>query len=440
MSESNLPQSSSKAPESYQMTPTYAQAFMLWLKIGLLSFGGPAAQIALMHREIVEQRAWLSHQQFFNALSFCMLLPGPEAMQLATYNGWRLHGTFGGMIAGLCFVLPGAALVLGFSFLYAHFSDLNFVSAAFDGVKAAVVVIVVQALLKLSRRALQSFESWVVALLAFVAIFFFNVAFPLIIIIVAMYGFITVRGANETVVEGVEWPKMLPQSFAVLLVWLFIWSIPFILILFFSQQAFLLELATFFSRLATVTFGGAYAVLAYLAQDVVLELEWLSTKEMIDGLGMAETTPGPLILVTEFVAYMAGHHKGGVSLGLLAAVITLWVTFVPCFLWIFVAAPYVDWICAQPRLKNALQLITAAVVGVILNLSVWFALHVFFQQVSHHDVSGIYALWVPEWASLKLPVLALTMVSAGLVLYFDWSMLKLLSFSMLGGLVLAWFF
>ncbi|MFT5400127.1 MAG: chromate transporter, partial [Gammaproteobacteria bacterium] len=332
-------------PEN-QALPTRRQAFIVWLQIGLLSFGGPAAQIALMHREIVDKRQWLSEKQYLNALSFCMLLPGPEAMQIATYAGWRLHGTFGGLIAGLLFVLPGALVILALALIYVLFGNVSLVTALFVGVKAAVIIIVIEALLKVAKRALHQVEHWVIAAVAFVGIFFFALPFPIIILAAALFGFFRARSAaidEPAVTVNVS----LSSSVMTTLIWLLIWWTPLLAIAAFSDQTFFNEMGIFFSKLAVVTFGGAYAVLAYLGQDVVGHYGWLSAGEMMDGLGLAETTPGPLILVNEFVGFLAAYREGGIWYGFGGALITLWATFVPCFLWIFVGAPYIEWIGSQ---------------------------------------------------------------------------------------------
>lgn len=363
-----------------QQKPSLSEATALWLKIGLLSFGGPAAQIALMHKLIVDAKGWLSEKQFLNALSFCMLLPGPEAMQLATYAGWRLHGTVGGLIAGLLFVIPGAIVILILAAIYSFYGNVPFVSALFLGIKAAVLIVVLEALLRVAKKALKGSEHWVIAIISFIGIFFLSLPFPLIILLTAMYGF--VRGSKtETFVEDDHHSrKSFTQTLMTIAIWLVIWWFPVLALDYFSNQQILLDIGTFFSKLAVVTFGGAYAVLAYMGQDVVHQFGWLTAGEMMDGLGLAETTPGPLILVTEFVGYIAAYREGGTSLAIVAAMLTLWTTFIPCFLWIFAGAPYIQWIGTQPRLRGALAAITAAVVGVILNLSLWFALHVFLKR------------------------------------------------------------
>ena len=400
--------------------PTFQEALRVWTRIGLLSFGGPAGQIALMHRELVEERKWIDEGRYLNALNFCMLLPGPEAMQLATYVGWRLHGLKGGLAAGLLFVLPGACVVLALSMLYAAFGKLPLVEAIFLGVKAAVLAIVVEALLRIARRSLADGAAWLIAGLAFVGIYALAVPFPLIVLAAAMFGFIRGSGPNAPAADGQISPSVsLRRTLATAVTWLAIWVIPLAAIAAaFGPSHVLSQIALFFSKLALVTFGGAYAVLAYMAQDVVQSYGWLTAGEMLDGLGLAETTPGPLILVTEFVGFLAAHRHGGGNpwiMGVLGAVVTLWATFAPCFLWIFTGAPYIERLNAEPRLKAALAAVTAAVVGVILNLTVWFALHVLFGSVGPVSL-GPLRLLVPEVMSVSLPALLLSALAV-LVLF-----------------------
>ena len=403
--------------------------------LGLLSFGGPAAQIALMHREVVDGKRWLSERQFLNALSFCMLLPGPEAMQLATYVGWRLHGTRGGLAAGLLFVLPGALVIFLLALMYVLYGDLPLVNALFLGVKAAVIIIVIEALLRVARRALLLPEHWLVAALAFVAIFFLALPFPLIIGLAALFGF--VRSSRDSVDQSsVRVMVSARASLLTAMTWLLIWALPMLALVALDEQGLLLHIGVFFSKLAVVTFGGAYAVLAYLGQDVVVQFGWLSAGEMMDGLGLAETTPGPLILVNEFVGFIAAFRQGGFYYGLLGALVTLWVTFTPCFLWIFVGAPYIDWIGSQARLRGALTAITAAVVGVILNLSIWFALHVFFGEVSMQHY-GPLVVWWPQLESLDWRVILLAMICALLLLRLHWGISRVLLLASLGGVLLS---
>ena len=401
---------------------SFADAVKVWTRIGLLSFGGPTAQIGLMHRILVDEKKWLDETHYLSALSFCMLLPGPEAMQLATYAGWRLHGLKGGLAAGLLFVLPGAAVVLALSMIYAAYGNVPVIEAIFFGIKAAVLVIVVEALLRISKRALKGGEHWIIAGLSFVGIFFLGLPFPLLVLIAAAYGFLR-SSAGRT--AAVAWPAISPgDSVRTVAVWLAIWIAPLALIAaLFGRDHVLTQLAWFFSKLAVVTVGGAYAVLAYMGQDVVEHSHWLGAGQMMDGLGLAETTPGPLILVTEFVGYLAAFAHGtgnAVLMGLLGALVALWATFAPCFLWIFAGAPYIEWMNAQPRLKGALNAITAAVVGVILNLAVWFGLHVFFGTVTLTEAWRL-RFWLPALTTLDWRVVALAAISAVLLLRRHWS-------------------
>lgn len=392
--------------------PEMGELFRVFGRIGLLSFGGPAAQIALMHKELVDERPWLDEDTFLRALSLCMLLPGPEAMQLATYAGWRLRGIAGGLLAGLLFVLPGAAVIAALVGLYASYGQVPLVQAAFLGIKAAVIVIVLQALMKVSKRALKSQMAWIIAGLAFVGIFFLDMAFPLIIAMAALWGYFTSESEAAPAPDTAALTLRAPLRTAG--VWLLLWLAP-LLMLSLSGQRFLSDIGWFFAKLAVVTFGGAYAVLAYMTQTVVQDYHWVTTDQMIDALGLAETTPGPLILVTQFVAMLSGHLSGGVTLALAAGAVALWATFVPCFLWIFLAGPYLEQISARPRLSAALQTITAAVVGVILNLSVWFALHVLFDQVTTYHISPAQ-FPLPIWSSLNLWALGLSGLAAVLML------------------------
>ncbi|MGI9411367.1 MAG: chromate efflux transporter [Hyphomicrobiaceae bacterium] len=420
---------------------SFWQALRIWFQIGVLSFGGPTAQIALMHRVIVDERNWLTEQQFLNALGFCMLLPGPEAMQLATYSGWRLHGVRGGIAAGLLFVLPGALIVLALVMIYAAYGKVAIVEALFFGIKAAVLVIVIEALIRIAKRALKQGEHWLIALVSFVAIFFLALPFPLIVLLAALWGFLRLAAHDEegAPTTGAVVGVRLPATLATIGVWLLIWFVPLAAVYAaFGDGHVLSELGLFFSKLAVVTFGGAYAVLAYMGQDAVLHYQWLDAGQMMDGLGLAETTPGPLILVTEFVGYMAAHQQGGQPAwvaGIGGALVALWATFAPCFLWIFAGAPYIDWINAQPRLRGALSAITAAVVGVILNLALWFALHVFFASVALEEV-GPLKLWMPDLATLDWRVVVLALVSGYLLLVRHWSILAVLGVAAVSALAL----
>ena len=395
----------------------FSDFLKVYVKIGLMSFGGPAGQIALMHRVIVQEKKWLNEKEYVNALSFCMLLPGPEAMQLATYSGWRLLGVRGGLISGLLFVLPGAGVVLGLAIIYALYGSTPTLSALFLGIKAAVLMIVLEALNKVARKSLKTKASWVIAGLSFVALFFLNLPFPLIMLLAALFGCINPSEINMQKQQS-ELSVTISQTFKTAALWLVLWFLPLGLIAGLGGQAVLVQLWVFFSKLAMVTFGGAYSVLAYVAQDAVNAKGWLSAREMMDGLGLAETTPGPLILVTEFVGFLAAARVDGsfhFGLGLLGAAVTLWATFVPCFLWIFVGAPYIEWMSSKPRLTTALSSISAAVVGVILNLSVWFSLHVLFGEVVQ-TYYGPFNLWIPAVASVDIPALGLSIIAAIILL------------------------
>lgn len=410
-----------------------SEAFMVWLKVGLLSFGGPAAQIALMHKLVVAEKRWLSEKQYLSGLSFCMLLPGPEAMQLASYAGWRLHGTVGGLLAGLLFVIPGAIVVMALACLYALYGNIGWLSGVFLGIKAAVIIIVIEALLRVAKKSLGSIDHWVIAALSFIAIFFLDVPYPIIVIAAACYGFYKAGSVQQpSAAETQSFSHGYRSTIYTVLIWLLLWSLPFVILILTGGDDFLYRLGSFFSKLAVVTFGGAYAVLAYLGQDVVGNFGWLTAGEMMDGLGLAETTPGPLILVTEFVGFVAGFREGGIWLAVVAAMLTLWVTFVPCFLWIFAGAPYIEWISEQPRLKSALSAITAAVVGVILNLSVWFALHVWFQKVDLTQY-GILKLWVPVLDTLDWRVVILTALCGIGLLVLHWSVVRVILLAAIAG-------
>lgn len=402
---------------------SFGAALKVWARIGLLSFGGPAGQIALMHREVVEERGWLSEKEYLGALNFCMLLPGPEAMQLATYAGWKMHGIRGGLAAGLLFVLPGALVVLALTMLYAGYGKIPAVEAVFYGIKAAVLAIVIEALLRVARRALKTRADWVIAALAFLALFIFGLPFPLVIIVAAAYGFW--RGSGEAEAHEGKLPSWTALAGTVS-IWAAIWLVPLAaLALLLGPGHVLTEVGVFFSKLAVVTFGGAYAVLSYMAQAAVETKGWLTAKEMIDGLALAETTPGPLILVTQFVGYFAGYHVLGSAWGGIAgAAVTLWMTFAPCFLWIFAFAPYIEAIGKRPKLSGALAAITAAVVGVILNLSVWFGLHVLFGHVER--MPGWFRPWAPDWAALDWFSAGLSVLAAVILLRFHQSIIRTL--------------
>ncbi len=417
--------------------PSLGAAVRAFAHIGFLSFGGPAAQIALMHRVLVDERKWLDEPRFLSALSFCMLLPGPEAMQLATYSGWRLHGIKGGLAAGLLFVAPGAVLVLVLSILYGELGNTPSAEALFLGVKAAVLAIVLQALLSVAKRALEGWPDWLVAGAAFVAIFFFAVPFPLVVIAAAVSGYFRPGEVSEAAPAP---PIPFGQTLRTIAIWLAVWLTPLLAItVVLGTDHVLAKLAWFFSKLAVVTFGGAYAVLAYMAQEAVETYAWLTPGEMLDGLGLAETTPGPLILVTEFVGYIgalrgAGGHS--IAMGVAGALVTLWATFAPCFLWIFAGAPYVERLTHAPRLASALHAVTAAVVGVILNLSLWFALHVLFADVSTQAVGPLH-LVVPDPDSINGVAAALSALAVVLLFVARWGITATLTIC--AALAFFWF-
>ncbi len=407
--------------EAAAARPSLPELTRVSLRIGLLSFGGPAAQIALMHRELVEERPWLSEQDYLRALSFCMLLPGPEAMQLAAFSGWKLHGLAGALIAGGLFILPGALVIFALAFAYGALIDLPLVQALFLGVKATVVVIVVEAILRVAKRALRSPAHWVLAGLAFLALFLFAVPFPLIVVAAGLWGALSAAPATvDPSAPGLRPGAFFRTVFAGLAIW---WAPVGLAAL--SGQDFLTDLGLFFSQLAVVTFGGAYAVLTYMAQEVVSGYGWVSAPQLMDALGLAETTPGPLILVTAFVGIVAGLNQGSAILALLGGLLTLWVTFVPSFLFILAGAPLVDWIAGRPRLQAALAAVTAAVVGVILNLSVWFALHVLFAEVSEVRAGPLRTI-APDPFTLQPAALGLSLVAGWLLLRRHWPMLPTL--------------
>ena len=413
------------APQSAERpnaAPTAKAAARLWLKVGLLSFGGPAGQIALMHRLLVDEKRWLSNDRFLHALNYCMLLPGPEAQQLATYAGWLMHGVRGGIVAGTLFVLPGAIVMLVLSAVYAVYQQAPVVQALFFGIKAAVLAIVIDALLKIAARTLrQPLQLWIAAL-SFAAIFFLDIPFPAIIPVAATAGLAARRlgGKDSTGADSAGLPQdealssvsPPPDTRRVAVACLALWLLPLVaLALWLGPQHVYVQEGLFFSKMAVVTFGGAYAVLAYMAQQAVEQYGWLEPGEMLDGLGLAETTPGPLIMVAQFVGFLGAFRNPGtldpLLAGTLGALLTTWVTFVPCFLWIFVGAPYIERLRSNAWLAAALSAVTAAVVGVILNLALWFGLNVLFGSIRDQSVLGLQ-LPVPQSGSLQLDALCLT--------------------------------
>jgi chromate transporter len=428
--------------------PTFAEAMRVYARIGCLSFGGPAGQIALMHREFVDERRWVDEATFLHALNFCHLLPGPEAQQLATWVGWRLHGLRGGLAAGLLFIIPGALVMLGLSVLYAMAADLDWFVAAFLGIKAAVLAIVVQALLRIGGRALTTPLRRGIAVASFVGIALLSLPFPLVIFAALIIGWAAARWRPAwlalppaPVTEPPPARSAWRQSFAAIGSWSVIWAAPMLLILVTLGRSHVLwDIGGFFSQLAVVSFGGAYAVLAYMAQEAVSGFGWLRPGEMADGLGLAETTPGPLILVTQFVGFLAAWRDAApftpLVAGLLGAGLTLWVTFAPCFLWIFAFAPWIDRLERAAGLKGALAAVTAAVVGVIANLSLWFALHVLFGKLER-ATWGPFAIDWPVATSLHGNAALLAALAALLLFRFRIGIFSLLILCAGAALILA---
>jgi chromate transporter len=438
----------------------FGEAFRVWLRVAALSFGGPAGQIAVMHRILVDEKHWVSEGRFLHALNYCMLLPGPEAQQLATYIGWLMHRTAGGIMAGGLFVLPGIIAIMGLSYIYAAYGHVWYIEALFFGLKAAVLAIVLQALVRVGRRALRNRVMLAFAAIAFVAIFFFAVPFPIIIVAAGVIGFVgarsgrpefagvehggTGKSAGVASALGEDVPEHarpdIGRALRAGLLWLSLWLVPVAALLIALGPANTFsQIALFFSKMAMVTFGGAYAVLAYVAQQAVEHYHWLKPQEMLDGLGMAETTPGPLIMVLQFVGFMAAYRDPGTLPPMLAAILggllATWVTFTPCFLWIFVGAPYIETLRGNKGLAGALTAITAAVVGVILNLSIWFALHTLFRETSPVRSFGL-SFDMPIFSSIDLAALALSIAAATAIFRFNLGMLTVLGGSCVAGVAL----
>jgi len=429
--------------------PSFAEALRVWWRIGLLSFGGPAWQIALLHREVVEQRRWVSDARFLHALSFCNLLPGPEAQQLATYLGWLLHGVRGGLAAGMLFILPGAVVMLALSIIYVTFGDVPVIAALFFGLKAAVLVLVVEAVLRVARRALKTGAAWAMAGAGFLALFAFDVPFPFVVLGAALVGYLApgafrasdhgkAKDGPPALLDAVlaadpgRPARMAAQAWRAGWVAVALWLLP-TAVLMAAVGGVFADIAWFFSVMAVVTVGGAYAVLAYVAQEAVQGYGWLSADQMLIGLGLAETTPGPLILVLQFVGFLAGHGAAGILYGVLASVLVLWVTFAPCFAWIFLGAPFVERLHGNRKLTGALAAVTAAVVGVILNLALWFGLRVLFAEVREVRL-GILALDVPVPASLDVLALALAALAALCVFRLKLGLIRTLGVTAAAGL------
>jgi chromate transporter len=442
-------------------TVTLQAALRVWLRVALLSFGGPAGQIAVMHRIVVEEQRWISERRFLHALNYCMLLPGPEAQQLATYIGWLMHRTLGGLMAGGLFVVPGIIAIMGLSYVYAAFGNVPLVVALFFGLKAAVLAIVLEAVFRIGRRALKNNILRTLAAAAFVGIFFFDIPFPVIILGAGLIGLAGAAsglevfkvdgghraGGGEEVADtvlGDELPAharpRLARGLAVAALWLARWLVPVIaLVATLGADNVFSQIAVFFSKMAVVTFGGAYAVLAYVAQQAVEHYGWLKPGEMLDGLGMAETTPGPLIMVLQFVGFMAAFRDaGGLSpmlAGTLGGLLATWVTFTPCFLWIFVGAPFIELARDNKALNGALSAITAAVVGVVLNLAIWFALHAVFRQVTPVRAYGL-KFDMPIFTSVDPWALALSAAAIVAILRFRVGMIPALIACTAAGAVL----
>ncbi|WP_339811749.1 chromate efflux transporter [Zunongwangia profunda] len=418
----------------------FKEAIKVWIRVAIYSFGGPAGQIAVMHKILVEEKKWISENRFLHALNYCMLLPGPEAQQLATYIGWLLHRTKGGLTAGILFVIPGFVSILILSILYAAYRDVGIVEAIFFGIKPAVLAIVVGAVIKIGKKAIKNEVMFVLAALAFIAIFFFEVDFPYIIVAAGLTGFIGGKFWEEKfhVIKGhylAEGDKdkdndenalidskiqpvrpSLKKTLKTIFIFLTLWSLPLLIIgLVIGVENIFFSEGLFFSKTAVVTFGGAYAVLAYIAQKAVEDYGWLKSGEMLDGLGMAETTPGPLIQVVQFVGFMGAYRLSGsldpITAGILASLLVTWVTFIPCFLFIFTGAPYIEYLRGNKSLTTALSGITAAVVGVVLNLGVWFAIHTLFSEVNEKYLYG--ARWlIPEWSTVNIGSLIIALIAS----------------------------
>ena len=434
--------------ESPAQLPSLSEASRTWAKVAALSFGGPAGQIAVMHRILVDEKKWISEDRFLHALNFCMLLPGPEAQQLATYIGWLMHGLRGGLIAGGLFILPGAVCILALSLIYAEYQQTVAVQALFFGLKPAVLAIVFEAVLRIGKRVLKNSTMYSIAATSFIAIFFLGIPFPLLVLSAGLIGyiggkiapsrFIVLKGHGGSDGSGsvadlhlVPVPPSWGRSLKVSVVCLTLWFAPLLaLYAWQGPKSVFLQQGLFFSKAACVTFGGAYALLAYVQQQAVDVYRWVLAPEMLDGLGMAETTPGPLIMVVQFVAYLGAYRNPGplspIAAGILGSAITTWVTFVPCFYWIFLGAPYIERLRGNRQLTAALSTITAAVVGVVLNLAVWFALHTLFAKVlvSHF---GPVKLEVPVWSSLSWGAAAIAVLAMILTFRFHKGMVLTLS-------------
>jgi chromate transporter len=434
---------------------SFPDAFKVWLRVAMLSFGGPAGQIAVMHRIVVEERRWISEARFLHALNYCHLLPGPEAQQLAIYIGWLMHKTRGGLLAGVLFVVPGVIALMALSWIYVIWGDAGFVAGLFFGLKAAVLAVVIEAVLRVGRRALKSRLAVGIAGAAFVALFFFAVPFPIVVVMAALAGFVADRlgyamsgraahGGQDDDLLGEHIPDHARPSRAravkVAAVWLPLWLGPVVLLVAcLGSDNIFTRLSVFFSEVAVFSFGGAYAVLAYVAQQAVETQHWLRPGEMLAGLGMAETTPGPLIMVVQYVGFLAGYRTPGVLPPLmtatLAGLLVTWVTFTPCFLWVFLGAPYVEALRGVRALGAALSAVTAAVVGVILNLAVWFGVHVIFRETVPWQGFAL-RLSLPVLPSLDILATILAVTAALAIFRFRVGVLQTLLGCSIAGVVL----
>lgn len=418
--------------------PPFSELVRVFSRVGVLSFGGPAGQIALMHHEVVEQRRWVSEEQYLHALNFCHLLPGPEAQQLATWIGWRLHGVRGGLAAGLLFIIPGVVVMAALAMLYAVAATLPWFAALFVGIKAAVLAIVAQALLRIAARALTTAFKRAVAAFAFAALFALALPFPLVVLGAGLIGAVVAHWRPRWLAlssDDATVPSLAPAPWAATIksavAWSAIWALPMgVIAATLGRDHVLWDIGAFFSQLAVVTFGGAYAVLGYMAQGAVQGFGWLQPGEMADGLGLAETTPGPLILVTQFVGYLAAFRNPApfspMVAGLMGAGVTVWVTFAPCFLWIFTFAPWIERLERARPLKGGLATLTAAVVGVIANLALWFALHVLFADIGVAQL-GPVQLHIPVWASIDWRAALLAALAAILLFRRGWNIMAVLA-------------
>ncbi|MGO4440534.1 chromate efflux transporter [Rhizobium sp. RAF56] len=460
MAEISERQAAGSVPPAHGVT--FGEAFRVWLRVAALSFGGPAGQIAVMHRIIVDEKRWIGERRFLHALNYCMLLPGPEAQQLAIYIGWLMHRTAGGLVAGILFVLPGFLAILGLSYVYAAYGSLSAIEGLFFGLKAAVLAVVVQAVFRIGSRALLNPAMFVTAAVAFVAIFLFHVPFPIIIVTAALVGYAgsktgsawfavgrghkpgtgpVLQDIDSALGEGTPAHALpnLSWSLRISSVLLVLWLLPLVLLwVFLGGDDVFTKIGFFFSQMAVVTFGGAYAVLAYVAQEAVQHYGWLKPGEMLDGLGMAETTPGPLIMVTQFVGFMGAFRSAGnldpMTAATIGAILTTWVTFVPCFLWIFLGAPFIESLRDNVALSGAMSAITAAVVGVILNLAVWFAIHTLFSEVAIHRL-GLSWIELPVLTTVVVPMLLLSLAAAIAIFRMKLSLIPTLALSATAGML-----